>query len=1412
MKGYQTETNKWQMNLAGVLNYWYYTYELFPFENGHLLIRGSNGSGKSVTTQSFLPLLLDGNKEPSRLDPFGSRSRKMIDYIFGENPDVSEKTSYLFLEYKKKHTEEYITTGIGFNAKKDSDDYKSWYFVIKNKRVGKDFNLFKYQLDESGEKVMVPFSQKELENYVDREKCGYVKVKQREYAELVNKYIYKFESLEDYLEMINLVVRIRTPKLSNDLEPNKIYQILESSLPELTLNDLRSLTETIQNIDLHNQRLEKLKEDHQLIKRLTNKYQEYNRSVLTFRATDYARTIDKQKNAEQEHKKAEKELEKTKKQLSGILEEIHSLELEQKKLKERLKTFEDNDVRKAQRKLNELKPQIAAKGAALEKQNNNLLNKEDAQKRLDASLKGKNDELYSFEKKNVLYLEELDEIAEEIDFNGHRLNRDNYTHKFDIGEDPTLAAEQWRTNLDTHIKEINGIVKLLHQEIYLKKSLEDRKAALSELDEDIKEFEKKISKLQNDLEEEIDLFNQSIMKWNDTNQVFTLEKEQLNRLITTLNGLEEDSTLYDVKSLIDTFYNEIKQELFRTKTELTYKLDSLKKETKDKKAELEQVKSKQDPEPTRNEQTVATRKELTKRKIPFVPFYEAVEFKGNMTDDEKERIESSLAEMGILDGLIVANTFAGEVTESDSILLPQELKEDVKTLDEYLDICLPKDMQSLQAEVEAILKSISIEEVFEGTYVTTFGSYQHGVVKGFAAYQKSANFIGKEARKQYKEKLIAALEEEIALLNSRQEELFLALEQIDNSTKQLNKEKYQFPSTKVLKGISEQIDSFTREIKSINNQKERVEITLQKARTEYNEIYSNLINQTKHHKLKANLEAYETASTECNNYLRTLENLRMNGLNYVSKKNEIKSINEQLEDLEMDLDNLRYSCNQIEREKRLLEETAKQLQEYLDREGIDDIERELKAAEDRLAEIPTEMTGKSEKKGELKSLIPQLTHEVSEKLSSIDFYKQLVKVRGDIFVAEVNKKFYEVFDRETLSNEEDIDTLCNLVIEELGKNTYQDVHKLQDELNVELRETTIKGLGDFHPSSRKEEFHLPDIQDEGVELFAKELDELQLTNQRTIISLMYDGKTTSPMVVQNDMVEQIELLQSILRSEDEKMYKEIIMDKIGERIRELISKAQKWKAEINRLMGERNTSNDLRLSVEWKPKEAKETDEMKTSQLINLLQRDPDTLKDTDYRRLTKHFTSKIQTAKDIYEQNEDGKKSLESVIKEVLDYRKWFEFKLFYKKGEDDRKELTKNRYNALSGGERALSMYIPLLSALFSKYGSASKEAPYVISMDEAFAGVDDKNIRDMFKLMEDLQLNYILNSQALWGDYDTVDSLSIAEILREKNSKDVIVMLYKWDGERRTEVELDEPEQKEQEDVIEPSSEQVELFELL
>jgi hypothetical protein len=72
--------------------------------------------------------------------------------------------------------------------------------------------------------------------------------------------------------------------------------------------------------------------------------------------------------------------------------------------------------------------------------------------------------------------------------------------------------------------------------------------------------------------------------------------------------------------------------------------------------------------------------------------------------------------------------------------------------------------------------------------------------------------------------------------------------------------------------------------------------------------------------------------------------------------------------------------------------------------------------------------------------------------------------------------------------------------------------------------------------------------------------------------------------------------------------------------------------------------------------------------------------------------------------------------------------------------------------------------------------------VSLDEAFAGVDEKNINDMFRLMVELDLSFMANSQVLYGDYETVPGLSIYELIRPENLTYVTVIPYRWNGRIR------------------------------
>ena len=61
--------------------------------------------------------------------------------------------------------------------------------------------------------------------------------------------------------------------------------------------------------------------------------------------------------------------------------------------------------------------------------------------------------------------------------------------------------------------------------------------------------------------------------------------------------------------------------------------------------------------------------------------------------------------------------------------------------------------------------------------------------------------------------------------------------------------------------------------------------------------------------------------------------------------------------------------------------------------------------------------------------------------------------------------------------------------------------------------------------------------------------------------------------------------------------------------------------------------------------------------------------------------------------------------------------------------------------------------------------------------------KDLRMMFRLMVEFEFNFMINSQILWGDYDTVPGLAIYQLIRPENAKFVSVIRYIWNGKVKT-----------------------------
>jgi len=335
------------MNRIGFVNFWLYDEEIFTFEDGKLLLRGQNGSGKSITTQSFIPFILDGDRTPSRLDPFGSSDRRMEYYFLGDS-EREEATGYLFLEFKKEESGQYRTIGIGQRAKQGAP-MTFWGFVLTDgRRIGYDVNLYK----EVGSSKF-PYSKQDLKKILGPE-VPFTDAP-GEYKAMVNRYIFGFRRMEQYEQFIRLLIQVRAPKLSKEFKPLKVYGILNESLQTLTDEELRAMVDAMEQMDAIQNSLEHQKAAYKDAQVIQKEYIRYNQFMLGRKARAYLDSNERAENLKGELDALEKDalsFENEEKEKREVFEQASQRKL---MVDAELDSLEETDLTTATRRLQEKK-------------------------------------------------------------------------------------------------------------------------------------------------------------------------------------------------------------------------------------------------------------------------------------------------------------------------------------------------------------------------------------------------------------------------------------------------------------------------------------------------------------------------------------------------------------------------------------------------------------------------------------------------------------------------------------------------------------------------------------------------------------------------------------------------------------------------------------------------------------------------------------------------------------------------------------------------------------------------------------------------------------------------------------------------------------------------------------------------
>lgn len=1339
---------RWKMNRIGFVNFWLYDEEDFEFEDGKLLLRGQNGSGKSITTQSFIPFVLDGDRTPSRLDPFGSSDRRMEYYFLGEE-GRDEATGYLFLEFKKSESGEYRTIGIGQKAKRGKPmDF--WGFVILDgRRIGYDLWLYK----EVGTSK-IPRDKRDMRAELGED--NFFTDNQSEYKKHVNQYIFGFRKEEQYEQFIKLLVKVRAPKLSKEFKPTKVYEILNDSLQTLTDEDLRPMVDAMEKMDEIQDSLEMLNRACDDVKIIRNEYTRYNQYMLAKKAQGYLNKkheVEKMQaqlaEKEERHRSAEEEQKRTMLETARLTEEKRLKETERNALM-------DPELENADRKLEELKQKYAdaVEGEQrwekrVQDCKDRIWEEEQRLKKLQEGLDFRRDTLR--ERK-----EDLDTQQEILKWDQHenvkqKISLEEYEEKDEI----TQSLQLWKSQLMVGRSALQKYEQVSEQYEIASSQLEKTRKAKAEEEKKLEIAEEQVADKIDEWITETFHRAEEAVEWHPKQQVLLFAEQRIKQYQTTADGAE-------VQNAFREDYESQRQSQNDEKNQKQYQRDIQTKALTEAEEQLRKVQEQKELEPERDEGTERTRMALAQAGITAIPFYKSVEFAKNLDEAECAMLEAQLQKSGILDALVVTRQDYEKMNTQCPEFLDIVLRTDGMGSSRFSKLTISEDLpQNLREPVLEILSNIYEQEgEAQGIYLGTDGSFHHGILAG-KAEKATAEYVGHLARKRRKEQKLQELQIQIGNIKENIRNLDETISCIEKRMEKQLEEYRSIPDFTAIERAFAEKNECAHMLGALEEEYQKKQDQEYKLSEQKNRCYQEMLKLCKMFPYSRNAKAYEEACEAAEEYARLWQQVRQELMHIQTERSICRDKKEQLEQRNDDLDAAFAEKNNYRTSVKSCEIQMRQLEEYLNSPELVEKANRLKLIKEELEHLVETLSSLMTREAKLEERLSMLQEELPKQKEMLRQAITEENVLRNYFEEELGLKL--IFERGERTISECAREAVKVVRE--GDRNRESADMLQALYNVYRQHS---GSLASYGTSMEECFGDTENGD--------------AVRKRVCIVSVWNGKKIYLEEFYGALRMAIDETKLLIQDKDRELFEDILSQTISQQLTDRIAESRKWASDMSMLMKEMDTSMGLSFSLEWKPRKAENDKELDTVELEQILLRDKVLLTMDDIEKVAGHFRSKIRTEKGALEAAGTIINYME-LVREALDYRKWFEFQMFFKRGQGNKKLLTNAAFNQFSGGEKAMAMYVPLFGAVNAQYQKAgNKDHPRMIALDEAFAGVDDRNIKSMFELVHKLDFDYIMNSQALWGCFENVKNLKIAELHRPENSQVVSVIRYTWNGHER------------------------------
>jgi hypothetical protein len=247
--------------------------------------------------------------------------------------------------------------------------------------------------------------------------------------------------------------------------------------------------------------------------------------------------------------------------------------------------------------------------------------------------------------------------------------------------------------------------------------------------------------------------------------------------------------------------------------------------------------------------------------------------------------------------------------------------------------------------------------------------------------------------------------------------------------------------------------------------------------------------------------------------------------------------------------------------------------------------------------------------------------------------------------------------------------------------------------------------------------------------------------------------------------------QLLLSESEQRILEDALLTRLAQQIHERTVDARDLIRAMNREMRSRKMSSGKTVGVRWQL-----CDHLDDGQreVCGLLDADASRLSPDALTRMRSHFAAQIKTARARHREL-----PYRELLAQVLDYRRWRQFVFQLAGPEGGEETLTRARHSRLSGGEQSVSLHLPLFAAAHAMLNSASRDAPRLLALDEAFAGVDDTGRGELMGLAAQFDLDLFMTGYDLWATQGSIRAAAHYDLAHSPVQHTVSALLLVWDG---------------------------------